>query len=1004
MASAVVCSLLFFLSLSVHFVPGEGSTVSATSVMETYVGSNITTDVTWDISQSPIYVNKTLWITSSGSLTIYPGTEVRFGKGSSLRVNGSVKIGGEGDEVTLGPQDILEAGSWEGVVLGENSVSRFEMTIIQGANVSLIADGPSDAVMRNISISDCNSTFHLDHGSEIKVYNSTLDHSRIEVIDNRSVLRTFSYLKGIIVDHLGSPCNNVRFELMDHEGILRMSYIVNSTGEIPSVLIEGSSFVKDGRNNTIGTYRISLSDDPFTHYVNSTLLFNGTVPQSIVLRFTWPPELSSYPKKMYVYEDALSYHYTEVLDRNGVGEVDLVTSSPAVSYDLDLGRLEFLYTNETISFETVEILLDDGYDRTVYMIEVNVTPMNDPVFVELSSHMVYVREDVLTEIMFDITDEDTPIDEIDVSTSDPENVTYHPEGPELVLLYGDGTPPEFNITLIVSDGQSSVQEKLAIYFQAVFYPPFFIGSIEDIVIDEDTFFVLDLEDRIGDPDIGEKVSLTVNQDDHGVFSSRVEGRKVYIETLADTYGSGKVELVIRDEQGLTTSRTINVTIRPIDDPPVLSGPLVIEAVDREYIFNVTYNDIEGDIPLSVTLHMGDDRYPMVLSPEGGLDPMVGILYSFKLTPLPGSYIVGYSCRQGGFEVNISYGTLLIPETEVCYVLRGYNGSLEVTVWGSGSGIEPDLGLSGDDQEPPPPGMVYLGCSFRIFPGDLEPTRASINIWLFDFREDITPLSSRLMYLDSPNWTEAGTGSYTSSVRVYSIILHGNLLNRTFVMFTELDSDYDTDRDGVKNLLDAFPDDPLEWNDTDRDGTGDNSDTDDDGDGFPDDIEVLSGTDPLNPASYPQDSDEDDILDYLDEDDDGDGMPDDWELMFFLDPLDPSDAMDDPDGDGSTNLEEFIRGTDPLVRDREPETGEDMPVWIIILIAAVLLVLLAGVVGLFIFSRKQNRWEMDEASEEWEIAGELEPEDAVDCPVCGEVFPLWFEKCPKCGGGNPYDEE
>jgi len=46
------------------------------------------------------------------------------------------------------------------------------------------------------------------------------------------------------------------------------------------------------------------------------------------------------------------------------------------------------------------------------------------------------------------------------------------------------------------------------------------------------------------------------------------------------------------------------------------------------------------------------------------------------------------------------------------------------------------------------------------------------------------------------------------------------------------------------------------------------------------------------------------------DSDHDGMPDDWEKNHRLNPRQPLDGPEDADGDGYTNVEEFLNGTDP----------------------------------------------------------------------------------------------
>ncbi|MGA1820577.1 MAG: transglutaminase domain-containing protein, partial [Thermoplasmatota archaeon] len=102
-------------------------------------------------------------------------------------------------------------------------------------------------------------------------------------------------------------------------------------------------------------------------------------------------------------------------------------------------------------------------------------------------------------------------------------------------------------------------------------------------------------------------------------------------------------------------------------------------------------------------------------------------------------------------------------------------------------------------------------------------------------------------------------------------------------------------------------------DIDGDGKMNILDPDSDGDGILDGEELAGGLDPLDP-----DTDGDTIPDPEDDhngfsvDEDSDGMDDQWERWYDL-----TGPNEDPDGDGLTNVQEFIKRSDPTRSDSGP---------------------------------------------------------------------------------------
>jgi len=145
-------------------------------------------------------------------------------------------------------------------------------------------------------------------------------------------------------------------------------------------------------------------------------------------------------------------------------------------------------------------------------------------------------------------------------------------------------------------------------------------------------------------------------------------------------------------------------------------------------------------------------------------------------------------------------------------------------------------------------------------------------------------------------------------------------------------DLDDDNDGVSDIEDTADYNPLIAGDLDGDGIDDIDDSDVDGDGLLDSTE---------PSQYLRDTDNDGIINLTDSDDDGDNiaddvdkflldtdndgqrndvdddddndqLPDSYEITWGLNLIDSSDALADLDGDGTSNLDEFLAGSNPSI--------------------------------------------------------------------------------------------
>ncbi len=965
-----------------------------------YVEEDIVTNTIWDPSGSPYIVNGTIMVFQGVELEITSGVEVDFGQSGGLFVEGELSVGSENGTVTLrsiGPPSI---GIWKGIrINGGKAV--LESTSVIGAKETINSTS-SEVYVRNSTFSLTNITAVLDGGSSLSLSNTTFDDTTFLIKDGLSEIETFAYASLNVVDKEGVLRGDVEVTIRDGYGMDQMNHYVNETGQVPMTLLRGFTYNSSGKDPSTGRYLIVMRDMPFTHYNNRSISVVGNYQFNSNVQYSWPPEMTNIPGSFFAYEDQYMVLQSNLLDRNNAGSVDINITSQNVWFDGVHGELVFVYEDQDLESERVFINLSDGYDTRSYSMNVTVVFRDDPPKFLLPYTLLYVVEDVPLDLLVDIKDEDTPYESLIVSTTDPQNVTFDRGNMSFVFLFGDGTQPEMSVNLTVSDGRTNITKNVDVFFEPVFYPPFFTGPLPEVVIDEDTFEILDISPFFDDPDKDDPVSVSieVKQAEEQVFAVSQNGTILNISSLRDVNGSGSITVTLRDSRNNTISGTIYVTVLPLNDPPTLTAPNHTWIDDDLFRFEVLFTDIDGDLPSEIILLLDGMEYnlsPMMPIPH---DPVLGILYSVEIRPGPGDHLYSFSCSDGNLGNLTETFDLYIPDLEKEKTIDGYGGKLKVKI--TYHRIV-DILLLTDTFPGDPSGQYEVKLlSFRLT-GNIENIRyILVSVELSLFNSDVLGSSSRVLSHWNGNYSQVLGINYSSQTNILNFPLGTTEVLKDIIIVSLLDPELDSDSDGYTNIVDVFPSDPLEWLDTDGDGIGNNADLDDDGDGFPDELEIEAGTDPLSSSSIPLDTDGDEIFDHLDDDDDGDGMPDDWEIKYGFDPKDPTDAEEDPDGDGRSNLKEYQMDSDPLVDNGKGGSDIEIPWWLVLLIS-VLVFLLALMGVLFVVMGYRSK-RGNGVEEEWSIREELDPDDAVECPECSNVYPFTRDECPFCGEVNPYNEE
>jgi hypothetical protein len=579
--------------------------------------------------------------------------------------------------------------------------------------------------------------------------------------------------------------------------------------------------------------------------------------------------------------------------------------------------------SETIIFVATD---HEGATATA-IISATVVPINDaptisPIPPQLGIEDVPWSLDIASWIY----DVDNDIENLFIDVNDSTYVTVN--GSVLTFLYPNGiTYDEVNIS--VSDGELSANYTIVVIIAPVNDPPLIKDVPDQLGHYEDEPWSVDVSLYINDPDnpIHELI-LTVDSNYATVIG--------HVITFCYPNGITFEHVTITVCDGtLFAAQTINVTIIPVNDPPVIDTiPTIFAIEDVEGYFDLSpyIYDIDNDrseLTLTVVsqyVAVTDDLELVFTFPEGIISATV------ELTVSDG---VNSTCQLVAFAIK----PVNDPPFATIYLPKNGNFFLQnAPVIFDGAGIDPEDG--------------NLIATSLVWRSNIDGILGVGNMLT------TTNLSAGLHIISL-----TATDSSGASTTVYVNI---EILPDFDLDGLPDDEDDDIDGDGYPNARDVFLYDSTEWSDTDNDGIGDNRDEDDDNDGYADCIDVFA----WDPSEW-FDTDADGIGNNRDEDDDNDGIPDEH----------------DPYPDDATKPEVVFK----KVREKEAELPASL-YWILTIIGILIILIFTVVL------RKKKLGEELQIKESKEAPASRirEPiEELAECEACHTIIPLSADTCPEC---------
>ena len=282
--------------------------------------------------------------------------------------------------------------------------------------------------------------------------------------------------------------------------------------------------------------------------------------------------------------DALTVTVTE----SNAGVVTVTTSASGVSVSAIANR-----NGRT----TLNISVSDGTLSSTAQVVVDVTPVNDPPVLSVSTNALALAEDFATAVVIGTTRSDIDNDTLTLtvveSTTGVVTVTTSSSGVSVAAI--NNANGATTLTIILSDGTTSTSTQVSVAVTAVNDPPTLSVSTNALTLNEDFATTEVITVTSNDVD-GDTLTLTVAESTTGVVTVTTTASGVQVASIFNANGQTILTITLSDGSVDTTAQ-VAVIVNAVNDAPSLNISTTNVVVDEDFTTAVTIataTDVENN--------------------------------------------------------------------------------------------------------------------------------------------------------------------------------------------------------------------------------------------------------------------------------------------------------------------------------------------------------------------------------------------------------------------------